>query len=214
MSLQEQLDLTDQTAESIETGNRVEAGWKRLKIEDVYEDRQKETIKFKMKVTIGEDEGKALIESLTHPSQAQDSQGANFARQRRNLFAKRLGLIPPESYGGHAPVNWLDAIGLEVVGRVAHREGEKTNPVTGKREKTGQTFVSLTFDGIYPFHHEKIPADVRKELQLDEPGNTTTTPIAPTAHGTAAGSQPATNAPAQRQLIPTPARNAYDDLDV
>lgn len=165
MSLVEELDLGDDTPETLEHGGQMTPGWKHIKIEDVYDDPKNQgTLVLLMRVVTGKAKGAPHYERLWSPANAPDEQKAQTARNRRKLFAKRLGLIADGDAGKAVQLDWADAIGREALVKIK-KEVKKNEDGSEGRE-----FVNVGFADIYRLDHPDVPAEALKEAGLPPRG--------------------------------------------
>jgi hypothetical protein len=184
MSLVEELDLGDDTPETLEHGGHVSPGWKHVKVEDVYDDPKNQgTLVLLLRVLTGKAKGAAHYERLWSPTNAADEQKAQSARNRRKLFAKRLGLIGDGDAGKNVSVDWADAIGREALVKI------KRDLKKGANGEPDKEFTNVEFAGVYRVDHPDVPPEALREAGLPPRGG----PNAPAgaAGGTPTGPTPA-----------------------
>lgn len=149
------VDLSQETANTIEAGSTCPAGFHRAVVDDTFmEDSSGDQI-FEFHVVSGSGRGSVVRERLFNPDNSGDEKQQKRSLTRVKLFANRLGLVKSEDFGKpDVELDFLQAIGKEVVIEAIHKPGDKG------------VFVNTQWDGIYPLDSEKIPAAVRAALGL------------------------------------------------
>lgn len=160
------------TIDELERGGKCTApGWYSAVVEDVAR-KNDEKIDLVFQVAAGPWKGSCVWESLYLPGYSNDPKKEKNGLKKLGMAAQRLGLWDGQSRPMRA--NWVEAIGKPVVIEVARRS--YTDASGADKE-----IVGLTFAGIYPPDHPKIPDEVRKRLGLpparaekgeDAPGQT------------------------------------------
>jgi hypothetical protein len=200
MGFQAELDLSEQQSmEQVENMDRVPVGWYRAQCVDHYEDAKAEDggqYVLEFDIQGGLYAGKKLFYRFKDPAIVDDEKGKKTARSRVSMLAARFGLITQDQLGKPGvPIDFDKSIGREVVLQV-----------TEQKTQNGGTFIGLAYAGIYPLDHEKIPDNVRKDLNL--PASRAKT-AAPGASGAAGG----TAAPgANRVGTPTHKKDDFADI--
>lgn len=195
------LDLTRDTAATVEQGSYVPAGWYFASLDDVDDDTKsgktvlvfvvsngpsvlehskpdpkdtkgkKRLIEYEAQPN-GPHASRKVFERLSDPD-ALEGDAVNTATKKIKVHASRLGLLKPEHFGQQADLDFADAIGASVVLHVVPNEYTNNG---GELVKASQ----LAFDGIYPRDHDKIPAAVRAALGLPPGKNAGTGGASPT----------------------------------
>ncbi len=195
MSLTEELDLTDDTADSLESGGQIRPGWHHAKVEDAYDDPKNQgTLVLLFRVLGGKCSGAAHYERLWGADNAKDAKSATTAKNRRKLFLKRLGVIGDGDAGKQVSVDWADAIGRECLIKIKRDT---------KKQDDGETkeYINLDFAGIYRLNHPEVPAEAWKESGLQPPASSSpgTQQAAPQAPATLTPEQAAAAAKKKKE---------------
>jgi hypothetical protein len=154
------IDLTDEKVANLDRGRNADPGWYRAVLEDVYDDSKSGKTVLEGSVTAPASwKGQKLFDRVSDPSAATSDNAAAMMLRRIKLLAKRLGLIRPEHENHQIDLDFMDAIGGELVVEYVHRR---------YRDEGGnwQTSAEVAFDGVYPLDHPKIPENARKALEL------------------------------------------------
>lgn len=171
------VDLAGRSADQLEKeASAVEPGWFRAKVSDVYEKDGNIKLEFTLM------DNRKHTETLWDPSA---SEAAVRLQQRRDVFAVRLGLVPREAAGTAYEFDWTDCIGRDCALEL----------VKGKPNDKGQSYVQLSWVGVYPIDDSRVPANLRSG-----------TPSAPQAVSVGAGGEKK-----ERQSA---SRNNYDFSDL
>jgi len=159
MSLYEDdLDLSDYTAESIEKPDGVPPGWYAAMVSDVSKDEKTGALLVKFEVVHGEHKGEFITERLWDPKRSDDQKKADTSRKRQVLWAKRLGLVRDEDFGKPGVrIDWSAATGRFYGIEVKERKYKDKDD----NEKIAR---NIDYAGVYPANHEKVPEELRKEL--------------------------------------------------
>jgi hypothetical protein len=161
--LSEDLDIGGVNLKSCDSGNMLEVGWYPAVVDDVYRDEEKGPLNRKIvfKVTAGPRENVKQTITLGDPADAEDVKGADGAKTRRVAWAKRLGLVDPETPQGVTPrIDWAALIGKEVAFQV--KQKREKNEKTGKWEVTDRTEIDFIGMGVYLAEDKRVPAELRK----------------------------------------------------
>jgi hypothetical protein len=160
---EDEYDLGAKTAAEVEAGGVLkQPGWYRVVLEDLKPGEQpgfEKDLRLIFKVTEGPFKGSIISEFLNYPDNAGNVEKGKKLREKRDIWATRMGLIPKDAKG-RGGINWSAAIGQEYVIEVTHQ----TWKADGERkagEKTGIDYL-----GVYGLDHPKIPAAKRLELKL------------------------------------------------
>jgi hypothetical protein len=153
------VDLTQDTADSIDRGRDVAPGWYKCALDNVYDDTKTGATVFEYKVLEGKYRGAKVFDRISDPTWATNENATAMIMRRVKLLGNRLGLLKADAYGQQKELDFMDAIGQTVVVQVEHRKYVDA-------QGNDKEIDSVKFDGVYPLDHEKIPEPVRKELQL------------------------------------------------
>jgi hypothetical protein len=140
MSQKEVLDLADENADDIDDNRqeRPPAGVYRAKIREITDDEKHPGGKvFRFGITEGPWARCSILEWLTATHQGKTPESQRRIKQRRILFAKRLGLLDSTASGQCVEIDWDAAIGLDVVIKAK------------EEEQDGKPRTRLEWDGIY-----------------------------------------------------------------
>lgn len=192
MNLEMALDF-ERTAEEVEAGGGVnQPGWYKATVETVEASGRFEgALLFRFLVTSGTYKGAKLTETLYDPSFAEDVDKADKMKQRLHLFASRLGLW--DGQAGRQTVRWPDAVGREVVLEVTGQSWK--DATTGEQRSK----VGISYGGIYPPDHPKIPETQRKALSLPPARPKDAKPDQP-GQGTLPGTSPPQGKPGAKNI--------------
>jgi hypothetical protein len=168
MPLIEEMDLTGRDPDSVEKQG-LTPGWYLVMCDKVRKDDKSGALLFRFLVKAGDHEGQDITERLW-PAKGDDPEKARKARERRLLFAKRLGLVPEEAWGANARWDWDHAVGRVVAIQVKER---KYKDDAGNEHVTTQ----LDFAGIYPVTDPHVPEEIRKLAEGVEPGGPVNDPF-------------------------------------
>jgi hypothetical protein len=164
-----QLDMTDQTAETVEREGKLEADWYLCVLDDTHEDKNGqqvfELVVKKGLVTKARYADERHFERLNNPEYGKDEQAQRFLKKKANCWASRLGLLKQNAFGRVVNVEWEDCIGNAYVLKITHRQYADKDKLTGQPTGAMQTAVECGFN-LFPPDHEKIPEEVRKGLEL------------------------------------------------
>lgn len=156
------LKTYNKTADEIENeGGGVQTpGWYKAIVEDAGPAPKKplEDMRFVFQVTEGAYTGAKVMQFIANPEFGADEEASKKLNARLLSFASRLGV-----WDGVSPdpdPQWDECIGNDVVIHV------ELNQYTDKTTKQLVTKHSLAYIGVYPPDHPKIPAEVRKALDL------------------------------------------------
>lgn len=181
---EEEWDLSNTTMGEIEAvAGRLAPGWYKAKVASINVDEHG-TVHLTFEVIGGTYAGFRITERVRHGGSNADPDKAKKIHGRRQLFAKRLGLITETS--ASVKFSWLDAADRQAWIDVREAKGSE-----------GGTFLQLDWAGVYPLDDEKVPQWVREgkpapEAAASKPGQR----------------KPATPAPAK----PVPSPSLPDDL--
>ncbi len=135
------------------------AGWFRAVVDEAgpSEKHPDSEMLFRFKVATGPHKGSMVSQYLPLPESIADASKAATAGKRLLAFASRLGVW--DGVTEDPDVDWDECIGNEVVIQTERNE---------YKDKEGLLKVTyrLTYIGVYPIDHEKIPADQRAGLGL------------------------------------------------
>src|SRR4051812_42647399 len=127
-------NLSDDDPKELEKGSNVPPGWYRCQVAEVYDDAQNPgTIVFKHQVQSGPFAGYTIYDRLYDSTNAADTDKAEFCRRPQVLYAKRLGVVKDDQFGGEASGEWEDSIGTEVAVKVTVKKGKDENGAATER---------------------------------------------------------------------------------
>ena len=154
------VDLSEDTPDTLDRGRGVDPGWYRCDLDDVYDDSKTGATVFEYKVLEpAKWKGTKIFDRVSDPEQADREGAANMIMRRVKLLGSRLGLLKADACGQQTELDFMDAIGQQVVVQVEHRKYKD-------KEGNDREINSVKFDGVYPVDHEKIPEAARKVLGL------------------------------------------------
>lgn len=140
MNQKEVMDLENENVGEIDE-NRAErppAGNYRARVKEISDDEKHAGGKvFRFGITHGRWKGCSITEWLTAAHQGKTPDSQRRIKQRRILFARRLGLLDSAANGQCVEIDWADAIGLDVVIKAKEEEQE------------GKPRTRLEWDGVY-----------------------------------------------------------------
>ena len=198
MDYEVELDLTGTDEDQIEQGGRTPPGWYLCRLKEVYPDADLDCLKLVYEVTAGSYRGSLIRDSLWDPAASDTPDKEKSARQRMNLIAHRLGLWGKGDGGTRKGVNFAQAVGAEVA--------------VNTQKRKDSDYANVTFDGVYPLDHHKLPDEVRKDLGITVPKRQP--PKGEGAKGSPSGNgsrRPAAGAPAG---APAATRPRFDISDL
>lgn len=185
MTIEIDLDLGDRSGADLEAGGGVnQPGWYRARVDRCGQDQNTGNLFFQFIVTEGPYQGSRITEYLNNPATQGSDAAQQTATNRMGGWFQRLGLWDGKK---PAPRKWHPeaAIGRDVVLHLANE-----NYIDKKGNEVNK--VRVSFMGVFPPDHPKIPDDQRKKLKLPAaravdaaPGNgsahtvATATPAAP-----------------------------------
>lgn len=140
MSQKEIVDLQNENVNEIDENRseRPPAGSYRAKVKEITDDEKHPGGKvFRFSITSGPWAGCSILEWLTAVHQGKTPENQRRLKQRRILFAKRLGLLDSTANGQCVEIDWDAAIGLAVVIKAK------------EEEQDGKPRTRLEWDGIY-----------------------------------------------------------------
>ncbi|HZT79598.1 MAG TPA: hypothetical protein VFA26_05235 [Gemmataceae bacterium] len=153
-----------ETLDALESGDGPPPGWHRARLEDVFEDKDRQgVVVFQYKGVGGIADGRAIFDRLTDPDACDDPKKAEVAGRRLRLLAKRLGLLTETDCGrSDVEKTWYDALGKEVVLHVTRRAYKDTK--TGEDKEA----VGVDFAGVYPLDYppDKLPKSCPAEARV------------------------------------------------
>jgi hypothetical protein len=151
MSMEEELDCTNEDLDQLDRGNQLSPGWYRAVLHNVVWDHKSPgTLAFTFAITAGPFARVEVTERLWNPENSNDTDTARKLAQRRITFAKRLGLIDRTAAGTKQRIDWQAAVGMEV--------GIK---MVEKKDKDGVLRSNLDWAGVYQISDERVPALIR-----------------------------------------------------
>lgn len=187
MGLTYELDLsTAPTREAAEAGDRPPVDWYTADVTDHYEDHNDECgyiLEFVIKRGARSGDaftGKKLLYRFRSPGHAEyagDAKKQRTAQNRIQMLASRLGLFGDDALGkANVAVDFDQTIGKAAVVQVAERKGDTA------------TFTEISYSGVFPPDHPKIPKEVRAALSLpparEDKGAAAASKTAPSSNGT------------------------------
>lgn len=154
------LDFSNDTPEKVDSGGRIESGWYRAILDDVYEDHSNNDTVFKYVIQGGVYDGMVVWERLSDLDQVDDDKSKAVIISKAKNRAKRLGLLGDDVFGSEAEIEFADAIGKEVILQVESEYKDKN---------TGQ-MVSCSprpgYAGVWTEDHPKLPIVAKKALGI------------------------------------------------
>lgn len=151
---------TRKSLDELDRPTQAEAGWHKAKITDTDQDDNGTEV-LKLTIVGGPSDGCQLTFKMKNPEGCDDEKTSRAAASRMEAIASRLGLITEADLGNPAfQLQFAKAMYKEVVAEVENHAFPDS--------KTGQmrNGTQLTYLGIYPLDHEKIPDAVRKSMGL------------------------------------------------
>jgi hypothetical protein len=140
MSQKEVMDLENENVGEIDDSRaeRPPAGNYSAKVKEIADDDKHPGGKvFRFGITLGPWKGCSITEWLTATHQGKTPESQRRIKQRRILFAKRLGLLDSTASGQCVEIDWDAAIGLDVVIKAK------------EEEQDGKPRTRLEWDGLY-----------------------------------------------------------------
>ena len=144
------LDLRNETTESVDAFGKVPDGWYHLVLVNVEEDDEKAALVFLFEISEGPFKGSKLRDWLHDPDFAEKN--PEFHRRKASMYASRLELLSADDMGKEVEIEYENAVGKEVVAYIATRNDY--NEI-----KMGQVYPSLD--------HPKCPAEAKHTLRGD-----------------------------------------------
>lgn len=170
-------DLSEIDVKAIDDSGPLPEGWYLCRVNDVDEaDTGTGEVLFEFFILGGPHANRKLRDTLWHWANATSPDGEKVAKNRRVLYASRLGLITAGDVEAKRKVSiqWQQAIGRDCFVKVKHRLYETKDKRTGKPTGNKATAANVAFDGIYGVNDERtaqlIPEEVRGLLK-DVGGN-------------------------------------------
>ncbi len=171
--------------QDLENRGRLPSGWYRATVTDAYPNQKEGGSKIEYTISLGAYKGRQILDTLFDHTRSEDEKMAKDTLSRNLLVLKRLGCREENSQ----KCNLRLAMGKDVVIHLEHKKmpwckncnespvraaGDRSRKCPGcggqlKWVEDTETFTNITFDGVYPITHPKIPAEVRAELQLPPP---------------------------------------------
>lgn len=211
--------------QGLESRGKMPSGYYRAECTDCFPDDKDHTgVKVVYKITAGPFASREITDTVWDPNNSDSDEKRKSALQRMLLVFKRLGCRDENSN----KVNLRAAVGRQVVLHLVKQKEAwcqtcETTKVKGDKSRKCPTcggaykwvdiedsFCNVEFDGVYPFDHPKIPAEVREALQLgparpdDHEQSAAVTPAPAAATAAASRTKPAAR-PASRPVTTTPA---------
>lgn len=137
------LNLSGDSAETVDRGGQLAPGWCLAELEDVHEDDDKHQVVFKFKIVDGagvNNPGMTTSYWLPDPEAAEDAK-LKKAVERAKMVALRLGAISEGDFGQEeVEPDWFGAMGKQFFVQIAEPAKD-------------QTFVGIAYSGIYPLDY-------------------------------------------------------------
>jgi peptidyl-tRNA hydrolase len=186
----------DFSGDEAESGGGVPGGWYSTVIEDFRDSERVENAKeLVLVVQSGAFKGSKIVETIFDPDNADTPEKAAQATKKIALWARRMGAW--DGVPGSA-VNWESAIGNKVVVQIETRSWKSK---TGEQKE----FTGITYAGIFPLDHPKIPEAIRTSLKLGPARQDAGDDAKPTAstngNKSATASKPAAAAAPKRRSV-------------
>lgn len=166
------LNFAGQTIDDVDkSGGNPPDGFYRVNVTEVTNSAEDGSMHFKFKISQGPQAGRHVKGKLSNPRFAETVEKAKTIADRAKIWAVRMGLVPKEAEGKTANVDYLKAIGKELVVKLKTRvfDGDK-----GKVE-----FQEVEYAGVYPLDHHDLDGPTRTALSLPLlPGQSATDPKA------------------------------------
>jgi len=207
----------------LENRGRMPSGYYKAECTDCYPDQKDgKGVKVVYKITAGVFEGREITDTVYDPENSEDDDKRKSALQRMLIIFKRLGCRNDSSN----KVNLRAAIGKQVVLHMSKKreaycracdyvkpKGDKSRkcPTCGGDftwAEVEESYCNIEFDGVYPFDHPKIPANVRESLKLGPPRSDDGEHSAAVPAALATPQKPRNGNGAQRQATATTAATA------
>jgi hypothetical protein len=106
---EDEYDLGAKTAADVEAGGVLkQPGWYRVVVEDLKPGEQQgfeKDLRLMFRVTEGPFKGSVISEFLNHPDNAGSVEKGKKLREKRDIWAVRMGLIPKDAKG-RGGINW------------------------------------------------------------------------------------------------------------
>jgi hypothetical protein len=167
-----------------QSSGRTPPGWYRARVVDIFPDTAENSTKIEYEIISGPWAGKTTNDFLNDPNAADSDENRKRAQQKILFVAHRLGCEVLDPAGKVISINLTAGIGREVVIELQRKQMRicescrvkceqprvrKCPECSGKIIKVDEDatgFANITWDGVYPPDHDKIPPQVRKDLNL------------------------------------------------
>lgn len=151
MSLEEELDITNEDPEQLDRGNQLNPGWYRAMLDNVTPDVEHPgTLVFTFQIVGGPFDGVKKQKRLFDPVNSRDTNSAKKLSQQRITWAKRLGLIDNTAAGQRVRIDWQAAVGQQAAIKVVNEKGQD-----------GVVRPGIEWAGVFPLTDERVPAVIR-----------------------------------------------------
>lgn len=151
-----ELDLTNDTEETLNSGGLVPAGWYQGIVDEGYEDDEKGDFVFKVKLKTGGAKGAVLTYRVYDPDQGEDEGKQEWRAKHAKTMLKRLGCINSADLGKVVSINPAASIGRDMICRVVHEEFK------------GKTSAKIQSYDLYERDNPGVPPEVRAAFGLPE----------------------------------------------
>lgn len=172
MAIKFKVDLTNDTPEKVEGGDKPPIGWYMAKLEDVFQDEKDQGVEVHQFVLLEPArgyEGKKLFNRIYDPEMSENEEQASNAADLVKRLAKRMGLLADGDYGRQTDKDFGDCIGNTYLLKVTSAT-EKTIDSKGKEKyvPTDKFPPKIDkFSGVYPLDYpkDKLPKDFPNDLR-------------------------------------------------
>lgn len=160
-SVLDDIDFGDLDGEAVEQGGALDVdGWYRAELERLELNEKQTSLMFRFRCTHGPFRGSVSTEFIDLPEWVANDEARDMVARKLACWLHRLGLW--DGVKGHKPDMSMPspALGAPVVLHIKTRRW--------KDKKTGaeKSATGIDFAGVFPLDHPKVPADVRRTLEL------------------------------------------------
>lgn len=178
--------LKDDNADTLESSGRLIPGWYMAVLEKEEVNQKDANWELTFCVLNGPFEGQRTVKKLKSPQFENDPKKIKNAENCAKTWGYRLGLISQADWEAkkEVEIDFAKAIGAKRVIEIVKRNW--TDP-----QGINHEYIEIGYTGVYPFDHEKIPADFRAAHNLGPArktsgggggggsGGSTTSPMSP-----------------------------------